>query len=122
MADADQGDRGGYLRHRYAPAGHTQRQGSDGYLHRGSGAADFVLRGPERAGEHKKRQAQGIAAAKARGVKFGRPEVPVPENFAAIVAAWERDKLPLSDAVRQCRVSEATFYRRLRELRLSQRK
>lgn len=70
----------------------------------------------------KKRQAQGIAAAKARGVKFGRPEAPVPENFAAIVAAWERGKLPLSDAVRQCHVSEATFYRRLRELRLSQRK
>ena len=70
----------------------------------------------------KKRQAQGIAAAKARGVKFGRPEAPVPENFGAIVAAWERGKLPLSDAVRQCHVSEATFYRRLRELRLSQRK
>ena len=70
----------------------------------------------------KKRQAQGIAAAKARGVKFGRPEAPVPANFAAIVAAWEKGKLPLSDAVRQCHVSEATFYRRLRELRLSQRK
>ena len=70
----------------------------------------------------KKRQAQGITAAKARGVKFGRPEAPVPENFGAIVAAWERGKLPLSDAVRQCHVSEATFYRRLRELRLAQRK
>lgn len=70
----------------------------------------------------KKRQAQGIAAAKARSVKFGRPEAPVPENFGAIVAAWEKGKLPLSDAVRQCHVSEATFYRRLRELRLVQRK
>ena len=70
----------------------------------------------------KKRQAQGIAAAKARGVRFGRPEAPVPENFGAIVAAWEKGELPLSDAVRQCRVSEATFYRRLRELRLVQRK
>ena len=70
----------------------------------------------------KKRQAQGIAAAKARGVRFGRPEAPVPENFGAIVAAWEKGKLPLSEAVRQCHVSEATFYRRLRELRLAQRK
>ncbi len=68
-----------------------------------------------------KRQAQGIAAAKARGVRFGRPEAPMPENFAAIVAAWEKGKLPLSEAVRRCNVSEATFYRRLRELRLSQR-
>ena len=69
----------------------------------------------------KKRQAQGIAAAKARGVRFGRPEAPMPENFAAIVAAWEKGKLPLSEAVKRCRVSEATFYRRLRELRLSQK-
>lgn len=69
----------------------------------------------------KKRQAQGIAAAKARGVRFGRPEAPVPENFAAIVSAWEQGKLPLSQAVKRCNVSEATFYRRLRELRLSQR-
>ena len=40
----------------------------------------------------KKRQAQGIAAAKARGVKFGRPEKPVPDNFGDIVKRWERNK------------------------------
>ena len=34
----------------------------------------------------RKRQAQGIAAAKANGVRFGRPEVPIPEDFAKIVA------------------------------------
>ena len=70
----------------------------------------------------KKRQAQGIAAAKARGVRFGRPEAPLPEDFAAIAAAWEQGKLPLAEAVRRCHVSEATFYRRLRELRLAQKK
>ena len=69
----------------------------------------------------KKRQAQGIAAAKARGVRFGRPEAPLPEDFPAIAAAWEKGKLPLSEAIRRCNISEATFYRRLRELRLSQR-
>ena len=70
----------------------------------------------------KKRQAQGIAAAKARGVRFGRPEAPLPEDFPAIAAAWEQGKLPLAEAVRRCHVSEATFYRRLRELRLAQKK
>ena len=69
----------------------------------------------------KKRQAQGIAAAKARGVRFGRPEAPLPEDFPAIAAAWEQGKLPLAEAIRRCNISEATFYRRLRELRLSQR-
>ena len=70
----------------------------------------------------KKRQAQGIAAAKARGVRFGRPETPLPPDFPAIATAWEQGKLPLSEAVKRCHVSEATFYRRLRELRLAQKK
>ena len=70
----------------------------------------------------KKRQAQGIAAAKARGVRFGRPEAPLPEDFPAIVNAWEQGRLPLAEAVQRCHVSEATFYRRLRELRLAQKK
>lgn len=37
----------------------------------------------------KKRQAEGIAAAKAKGVRFGRPEKDVPDNFAAIIKLWE---------------------------------
>lgn len=66
----------------------------------------------------KKRQAEGIAAAKLKGVRFGRPEIPPPENFEEIVAAWETKKIPFSEAIRQCGMSEATFYRRLREYRL----
>ena len=66
----------------------------------------------------RKRQAQGIAAAKARGVKFGRPEKEVPNDFAEIVMQWERKTLPFSGALKQCNMSEATFYRRLREYRL----
>lgn len=42
----------------------------------------------------KKRQTEGIAAAKAKGVKFGRPEKEVPDDFAKIVRAWEQKKLP----------------------------
>ena len=66
----------------------------------------------------KKRQAEGIAAAKAKGVKFGRPEKPVPDNFEKMVKAWEQKKLPFVEVLKQCNMSEATFYRRLREYRL----
>lgn len=40
----------------------------------------------------RKRQAQGIAAAKAKGVKFGRPETPIPENFEKIIQDWDKGK------------------------------
>lgn len=66
----------------------------------------------------KKRQAEGIAAAKARGVRFGRPEKAAPDDFGKIVEAWEQKKLPFADALEMCDMSEATFYRRLREYRL----
>lgn len=66
----------------------------------------------------KKRQAQGIAAAKAKGVRFGRPSKTVPSNFAGLVQQWEAKQLPFVDVLAQCNISEATFYRRLRELRL----
>ncbi len=66
----------------------------------------------------RERQKQGIAAAKARGVKFGRPEKVPPDNFSELVKQWEKKKLLLPDLLKQCGMSEATFYRRLRELRL----
>ena len=66
----------------------------------------------------KKRQGEGIAAAKARGGKFGRPEKEVPDNFGKIVHAWEQKRLPFEEVLHQCNMSEATFYRRLREYRL----
>lgn len=66
----------------------------------------------------KKRQAAGIAAAKAKGVKFGRPEKPMPDDFENVVIAWEQKKLPFAEVLKQCEMSKATFYRRLREYRL----
>ena len=68
----------------------------------------------------RERQEQGIAAAKARGVRFGRPEKVLPDNFPKMVKDWEKKRLPLVDLLRECDMSEATFYRKLRELRLSQ--
>ena len=66
----------------------------------------------------KKRQAQGIAVAKAKGVKFGRPESPLPDNFGQIVRKWEKKQISIHDVTNLCNMSEATFYRRLREYRL----
>lgn len=66
----------------------------------------------------KKRQAQGIAAAKAKGVKFGRPEKATPDDFGKIVKIWEQKTLPFGEVLKQCNMNETTFYRRLREYRL----
>lgn len=89
----------------------------------GTFIADFVLQILSFVAQNereniKKRQAEGIAAAKARGVKFGRPEKEVPDNFGKIVHAWEQKRLPFEEVLHQCNMSEATFYRRLREYRL----
>ena len=58
----------------------------------------------------RKRQAEGIAAAKARGVKFGRPPIPLPENFRAAHAAWRAKKLTLQQAADACHMKAGTFY------------
>ena len=65
----------------------------------------------------RQRQSEGIEAAKERGVRFGRPSVPVPEDFPGIVAEWETGQLSLAEALQQTGLSNRTFYRRLREYR-----
>lgn len=65
----------------------------------------------------KERQAQGIEAAKAKGVRFGRPEKNVPDDFMQIVECWEKKELSLPETLARCHMSESTFYRRLREYR-----
>ena len=66
----------------------------------------------------KKRQAEGIAAARARGVHLGRPVKEPPADFPEIVKAWEKGEIPLKEAARRCNMGETSFYRRLREYRL----
>lgn len=65
----------------------------------------------------KKRQAEGIASAKTRGVKFGRPSVAVPDDFPGLVHEWESGRITFNEALSQSRLTESTFYRRLREYR-----
>ena len=64
------------------------------------------------------RQAEGIASAKARGVKFGRPVKKPPDNFDVLARQWERGKLRTKDFMEQTGLSESTLYRRLRERRV----
>lgn len=65
----------------------------------------------------RQRQAEGIAAAKARGVRFGRPQIDPPDQFACIIGEWERKEITIQEALQRCDMSESTFYRRLKEYR-----
>jgi len=66
----------------------------------------------------RKRQSEGITAAKMRGVQFGRPIKAAPDNFGALVKQWEQKQITTNDIVSICGVSKATFYRRLYEYQL----
>ena len=70
----------------------------------------------------KKRQAEGIAAARARGVHLGRPVKAAPEDFSEIVKEWEKGVLKLDEALKRSQMSESTFYRRRREYWLANKK
>lgn len=58
----------------------------------------------------RQRQAEGIAAAKARGVKFGRPPRPVPDNFYQVRQDWRNKKITLQQAAVACAMPVTTFY------------
>jgi DNA invertase Pin-like site-specific DNA recombinase len=70
----------------------------------------------------RKRQAEGIAAAKRRGVRFGRPEKEPPDNFGELVKQWERQQLKTADISKLCNMSRSTFYTKLKEHKFSSRK
>lgn len=65
------------------------------------------------------RQAEGIAAAKARGVKFGRPPLPLPSNFHEIHKAWRAKELTLNQAAEVCGMPKGTFYAKAQRLEKS---
>ena len=69
----------------------------------------------------RKRQAEGIAVAKAKGVRFGRPEKELPDNFGELVRKWEKSEIKTADIVKQCKMSRSTFYAKLKEHKLLSR-
>ena len=64
----------------------------------------------------RQRQAEGIAAAKARGVKFGRPPKPLPDNFYEVHKAWKNKKLTQKEAAKACHMAESTFYNKAKKI------
>ena len=58
----------------------------------------------------KQRQAEGIAAAKARGVKFGRPPLPIPQNFYQMHKDWRAGKITIEEAAKAYNMCPKTFY------------
>lgn len=63
----------------------------------------------------RQRQAEGIAAAKAKGVKFGRPARPYPENFQEVHHDWRKKKITLRQAAEACGMPVGTFYGKVRK-------
>ena len=57
----------------------------------------------------RQRQAEGIAAAKARGVRFGREARPLPENFSRMVSLWNEGKISGTQAAKNCGMPLSTF-------------
>ena len=60
----------------------------------------------------RQRQAEGIAAAKARGVRFGRPSTPLPPNFLDVYQRWRAKKISVNQAAAECRMPQSTFFYR----------
>ena len=67
-------------------------------------------------------QAEGIAAARARGVHMGRPVKRSPDNFVELAKQWECGKLTITELIQQTSLTESTLYRRLRELQIVRKK
>jgi DNA invertase Pin-like site-specific DNA recombinase len=68
----------------------------------------------------RKRQAEGIAAARARGVKFGRPTKPLPPNFDAVYTLWLAGDISGREGARRCGMPPSTFYRKAKQRRAAE--
>lgn len=62
----------------------------------------------------RQRQAEGIAAAKKKGVRFGRPPRPLPKDFSAIYQKWKSGQITGTEAARQCEMPLSTFRYKVR--------
>ena len=83
----------------------------------GTFIADLVLQVLSFAAENERtairqRQAEGIAAAKARGVRFGRPAKPLPENFMNVYHRWKNKEITTKKAAAECQMPRSTFFNR----------
>lgn len=63
----------------------------------------------------KQRQAEEIAAAKAKGVKFGPAPMPLPEGFHEAYQLWKHKKKTISEAAEMCGMARSTFYNKAKK-------
>lgn len=66
----------------------------------------------------RQRQAEGIAAAKARGVRFGREKKPLPEGFRETVVRWRQKEMTCQQALERLEVSRSYFFTHVKQLDL----
>ncbi len=64
----------------------------------------------------RQRQKEGIEAARRKGVRFGRPQKTLPENFEQIYMLWMNREINGNEAARLCDFSRTTFYRKVKEI------
>lgn len=64
----------------------------------------------------RKRQAEGIKAAKEKNVKFGRPEIEIPSNFMEICEKWKRGEITATKAIELTGMKRTTFYKQVKLL------
>ncbi len=86
----------------------------------GTFIADLVLQVLSFAAENersniRKRQREGIDAAQARGVRFGRPEIPDSKEMQEAVMLYSQNKITLSKALSMSGIGKTTFYKKLKE-------
>lgn len=59
------------------------------------------------------RQKEGIAAAKIKGKKFGRPQIDKPKDWDKVVGLWRKNEITATEAMRRLNLNRGTFYRRV---------
>ena len=64
----------------------------------------------------RQRQAEGIRAARMRGVRFGRPKIALPDDFEEIVYLWQQGELQSKEAIAISGLKYSTFYKKVKEL------
>lgn len=64
----------------------------------------------------RQRQAEGIAAAKAKGIHFGRPQLPIPEDFEDEVKLWRNKQVSQREALEHLNMERSRFYRVIKTL------
>lgn len=64
----------------------------------------------------KQRQKEGIDVARSKGVRFGRPKIPLPQNFNQNIQLWREEKITATEAMKKMSLKPSTFYRMVKKI------